>query len=316
MILEDIAARLPRLLQMLAKHDKSIKFYALKKRLNAPTNEEFLELLVGLDPTGSLGKYLEWIAKQAVNGHIRLPEDGPRTLRALTIFNRVKNSSRFKGEKDINKYGFRELEQATAKHNGADNEDDPQSLREWTKWVESQGRTKFFGDQKFTVLKFENTGNKIVVGPSRIQDGIAQNWVPDWAVPDEFKSQAKAVDPTAVAVARLSTGTNWCTQNPFTAADYLKSGPMYAIFKDGQVYILTDAHWHQTMSTEDIPLSSASPALAYFFAKMLASTELPPATINVIGDYIRARIQRSEIEGKPIPEKAKQQMLQVVSSYA
>ncbi len=313
MLSEDITARLPRLLKMLEKHNKSIQFYTLKKRLNATDNRDFIELLVSLDPTGSLGKYIEWIAKQAIGGKLRLPEDGPRMHQALTIFNRAKTSPKFKDEKDINKYDFRSLEQAMQQYANLGTEENPQSIREWIKWVESRGHTKFFGDQKFTVLKFENTGKEITVGPSRIQDGMKQNWVPEWAVPNDLANRMVTVDLTAVAVSRLSLGTGWCTNHPQTAASYLRGGPLYAVFRDGQIYILADTHWYQTMNKDDINLSSASPALAYFLAKMVASTELSTQARKTLCNYIEARIKRSEQEGKPIPEKAKQQMLQVTS---
>lgn len=313
MLSEDIQARLPRLLQMLAKHDKSMNFYMLKKRVNAKDNTEFIEILSHMDPTGSLGKYLEWITRQAVGGKLRLPEDGPRVLQALTIFNTLKNSSRFKGEKDVNKYDFHALEQLARDNKEAGDANTPQSLREWAKWVESKGNQKFFGDQKFTVIKFEKTGKDIQVGPSKIEHGLEQNWVPDWAVPEEFKKKMQTVDITAVAISRLSTGTSWCVQNPLTANSYLGQGPLYAIFKDGKIYILADVHWHQTMNVDDINLATASPALAYFLAKMVASTELSDAARLTICSYIENRIALSEQEGKPIPEKAKQQMLQVTS---
>jgi len=250
------------------------------------------------DPSGTekvpKGLYVSWILKMVGTSQIRLPEDGVRLRNALTIFDKIKLTSRFKGDKDIHKYkNFRELESVTKKfQEGLTQPDEPNNLKTWWVWVKKQGVDLFYKDKKFTVLLFDSSpfqaangeitkGIEVVSKKTAVgQHGqeIEASWVPLWAAPDANPENAHTVTPTAMALSKLATGTSYCVASPTTAQSYLNSGPLYAIFKKddesdakqrGDLYLLANHNWTEFMNQDDKPFDFMTSLSAVFLSKLV-----------------------------------------------
>jgi len=293
---EDLEARIQQLVGQITKLEKknNLGLRKFKAEVGLESPEEIARYLSQWDPSGTekmpKGLYVSWILKLIATAQIRFPEDGVRLRNALTIFDKIKKTTRFKGDKDIHKYkSFRELESITRKfQNELSQTDEPSNLRSWFKWVERQGVTLFYKDEKFTVLRFDaenyldrSSGSYqpditqgVQVVPKKLTVGthgqqIETSWVPLWAAEEVDPSTAKTVTPTAVALSRLACGTAYCVANPTTAQSYLNRGPLYATFKDGDFYLLADVSWGEFMNEEDKPFKFMTAVSAFFFSKLI-----------------------------------------------
>lgn len=272
-------------------------------------SEELIRFMNQFDPTDEQAKYTQWILKSAAEGRFRLPEDGNRVKTTLTIFHNIKKSGRVQINKDINAYkNFREFEKLMSQYKG-EGEDLGQSVKQWEKWIKTQGYDLVYRDEKFTLLKFEQTGDKIEVFPASIGK-YESKWIPTKFRTDKDTSPSITVDKTALAVSILSCGTSYCVADPRTAETYLKSGPLYAFFKDGKFSFLAEPHLHEFANTDDSMIKTASTQLGFFLTKVLL--KVPEKVVDI--DAFQRRIaQVLEARGDTIPPKVKKYMYQALA---
>lgn len=321
---EDLEARIQQLVGQINKLEKknNLGLRKFKGQTSLEDPEEIARYLAQWDPSGTENKpkglYVSWILKLVATGQIRLPEDGTRLRNSLTIFDKIKKTKRFKGDKDIHKYkSFRELEAITKKfQNELSQSDEPTTLRQWFKWVERQGVDLFFKDEKFTVLKFDaeqfldrsgggynpEITQGIQVVPKKMMVGqhgqeIETSWVPLWAAEDADPNRAEIVTPTAMALSRLACGTSYCVASPTTAQSYLNRGPLYATFKDGDMYVLGDVHWSEFMNQEDKPFDYMTAVSAYGFSNIILQKhdELGERAVKNIAQIIGRAIKDGKV---------------------
>jgi hypothetical protein len=286
-ILENLERKIEPLMRKLSGlEERQLSRLARMLGLPDPDLESIIRAANKYDPTTRKATYTYWIVKALANSSLRLPDDAERLTGTLAFFDRIKKSKRFTDEKDINKYEtFRELEQVAAKYQSLEDESQPTSLRQWEQWIKKQGVTLFYKDEVFTVLKFELTGKTEEVAPTKTKGSILQNWYPTWAIDGEPSQQPKVLDTGAIAVAKLATGTQYCVQNPVTAQDsYLKSGPLFGIFKRGELYMLSTETWGEIMNTGDMRLMKTDVTTAYFLSQYLLANydKMPERAIQTI----------------------------------
>lgn len=244
------------------KYTMNSRFKRLLMINRLETIEQLIRYLNSFDPTGDKATYTQWIIKIVSEGQIKLPEDGERLSKTIRIFNSVKQNKSAQIKKDINAYGdFRELEQIVSKYNETANL--PNTLRQWELWIKSNGYTKLFADQVYTILKFENTGKTIKVAPYNVSK-YESRWVPEHLAKEG--SIFKEFDLAAVSMSYLACGTSYCVANPEVAQDYL---PLFAIFKNGEFMTLADKSWYEFRNTKDVMLSKMSPHFAFFMSKAI-----------------------------------------------
>lgn len=317
---EDLEARIKQLIGQINKLDKkgSIGLRRFKHQNNLENPEDVARNIAQWDPSGTekvpKGLYVGWILKMISSGQIRLPEDGVRVRNSLTIFDKIKKTTRFKGDKDIHKYKhFRDLESVTKKFQSELSQtDEPNNLRAWFKWVERQGVDKFYGDEKFTVLKFDSSAyqeNREITGgievvPKKMVIGqhgqdIETSWVPLWADPNANPENAQTVTPTAMALSRLACGTSYCVASPITAQTYLNAGPLYATFKEGDLYLLANVTWSEFMNQEDLGFKHMAATTAYFMSKLIIDTheKLGEQAVRNITRIIKTSLEAGMIRG-------------------
>lgn len=266
-------------------YTQSIPFRIISKENNITDDNHLIQYLNQYDPTKEIAKYTQWIIRITGEGRIKLPEDGERLYKALSIFDKVKQSTKIPINKDINSYKhFREFEKLMQQYNEAA-ADNNLSVRQWEKWIKTKGYRKIYSDSKFTLLRFDMLGKKIEVYPDSVNE-YESNWIPThFGTPDKTK-QARNLDIAAVAVSKLACGTSYCVANPVTAEGYLSGGPLYAIFKEGKFMLLADALWSEFKNKDDIQLSTPSPQLALFLSKVIISNQNDITGINRLASLI------------------------------
>lgn len=253
------------------KLKSSPQFSKLIRLNNLQSIEDLVRYINQFDPTGDKATYTQWIINIVASGQLNIPEDGERILKTLSIFNSVKISKALQINKDINSYkNFRELETMMQKYS---NTNIPNTLRQWNEWIKSRGYTKVYGDSIYTILKFAMTGETIEAGPHSIGK-YESNWVPASMLKDG--TSTKSYDIAALSLATLACGTSYCVAHPDTATNYLKIGPLFAVFKNGQFMLLSAYDWNEFRGTHDISLATMSPHLAVFMSKAIlnAASEL------------------------------------------
>lgn len=306
LILENLDSKMPILAQTLqgintsiskktqGRFKESLAFKKLKKSENLESDEQLIKYLNSFDPTKDLAKYTQWIIKITGEGRIALPEDGERLLKTLGIFNKIKNSSKIDINKDINSYiNFRDLEELMSKY-AEMSEQGNTTVRQWEKWIKTKGYKKIYSDSKFTILKFELTGETIKIFPNKIST-YESDWIPEQFAAPEDANKIKELDITSVAVSKLACGTSYCVANPETAENYLKKGPLYTIFKEGEFVLLGDYNWGQLANNKDIMLRAASGQLALFLSKVILEVKDQITHPERAAKYISAAINSGKI---------------------
>jgi hypothetical protein len=115
-------------------------------------DEDFVAQLADLDPTPH-GNYVAWIARQFRKSKknpspLQFPEDGPKVTERLAAFDKLTNSPKFNGHRDINKYKrFSDL--AIAVDQNSDNKSKAQSARESV----MKGHEVFSDDDRYQIHK-------------------------------------------------------------------------------------------------------------------------------------------------------------------
>lgn len=272
------------------------------------SDTQIIEYINGLDPTGQAAKYTHWLIVMIGTNRFRFPEDEYRIERALTIFNKVKNSPKIDINKDINKYtDFREFEQLMLKYEQS-SQQNTMTIRQWDKWIKTQGYTFVYSDSKFTMLRFDNTGKTVQLFPNNTTK-YESDWIPIEFAQRDIQQLAHGeqlaphnrrpgdpatVDIAAAAISRLTAGTSYCTAHPVTAQGYLNNGPLYVIYRDGALTFLVDHTWEQFANTSDEMLSTASGQVAYFLSKVLINAIDKINHPKRVSDIIANTLRRSK----------------------
>jgi hypothetical protein len=194
---------------------------------------ETIRSLSELDPTK--GSLLEWLVRQVKSGQFRFPEDNFRMTPALSTFLQLKKSPRLLKEHnaspDINSYTFHSLESLHDKISGTSLKTQRQTQEE----SKSLGAKTIYDTPPYKIIQ--------IGGPS---------------------TDPKLAQEAACLYAK---NTKWCTSQSETASIYLKKGPLYVIFKDGEKIAQTDGT--QLMNVEDEEISIAkAPNLWKLLAKL------------------------------------------------
>lgn len=184
--------------------NSKIVLLARKYFNNSPRAMEKVLLAAKADPTPNKA-YLDWITRMLAKQTIRLPEDSDKVSERLAAFHNLKRSARFKAEypADINRY---------------------QSYGDLAKAIDSAS-----GISSNRSDKARGRDGKLALPPGAelvFDNGTIQ--------------AVKITRPQAASV--LCSGTEWCVANEGHANDYLKDGPLFLIYENGQRSVL--AHWH------------------------------------------------------------------------
>lgn len=317
-IFENLTTRMPILIRTVdginnrvAKNSngtakESPYFRRLARTQNLASKEDLISYLNQFDPTENGAKYTQWIVKIVGEGRLNLPEDGERLLRTLGIFDKVKNS-KVDINKDINSYNnFRDFEQIMMKYRKAV-ENNNLSVAQWEKWVATKGFKKVYSDGRFTLIRFDNTGEMIKVFPNKV-GAYESSWLPEQFATGDTK--LAEFDLAAVSMSKLAAGTSYCVAHPGTAASYLNAGPLYAIFKDGEFILLADYSWESFANREDRMISTASPQIAFFLSKALITNPSEISNQKAVANIIKNTLENHQVSN----EKAINIMTRAVQS--
>jgi len=264
------------------------------------TDQE-IEWCIEADPTEK--DYVQWIAsmykgKSITRGQpntklINLPEDIEKINKQLAIFNKLRRSPKFKGEKDIFKYTPATLYDAVGEGESTleQGEEAPVAPAEVTWDQMSEGAKREWMDANFDKVKDQILSGKNFAGAELIVDEsgeTAASFEPhefkpkyddtmtcsvcqklkdghdDPFVPTEGRYQIiKVTDPRALSA--LSQGTNWCTKNEGTAAHYLEKGPDYVFFLNGAQYAQWDPNGGNFLNPKDSPFAKETPLRGFSY---------------------------------------------------
>jgi hypothetical protein len=94
---------------------------------------------------------------------------------------------------------------------------------------------------------------------------------------------------TALAVSDYARGSQWCVTSPRTAQQYLDSGPLYLVFKNGEKYMLCNHSFTDMRDVNDVNLSTPGQITDIFLSR-LVKLELPLiAKKNILLRRMKAR---------------------------
>lgn len=95
--------------------DQKIELLAKQFKLNP----EQIELCIAADPSPQQKDFVAWIAKWFSKGQLRLPEDNDKLKQQLGLFQKLKKSPQFQGNKDVQTYDPPTLFQTIEENAGA-----------------------------------------------------------------------------------------------------------------------------------------------------------------------------------------------------
>jgi hypothetical protein len=224
---------------------------------------ETIRELSTIDPTPA-GKFLTWICKNYTKQLIR-DDDRDKIKSQLKKFETIKNKQEFKTKHptDINQY-------------------DPTKLYE---------TLEEFGEESGRQEKQKGRAGQITLptGSELVLDK------PPYQV-------IKITDPKASET--LCSGTSWCTANAKTAeGEYLKKGPLYLIYKNGErIYLIHyEVDQFKDLSNKNVPTKTkfklvdllapitgktkeTDPYLAYSYARDVIGGRFPEAEATIAKD--------------------------------
>lgn len=191
-----------------------------------------------MDPTGDGGKYIDWIIREMVAGHINTTSQYPEVKKVLTAFESAKNSKGWPADKkDIGNKAltFEEMKKLVDEHG---------HLGVKTKCVTCGHKRSAHGkDGKCSEqMKTRDEGGNNVVKPcpcGAFSDGTEAKPEPSKVIYD--KDGVKIFEVYTPEAAQTLCNEGWCTGPAFggshslaTAADYLSYGPLIRIDVDGE----------------------------------------------------------------------------------
>ena len=93
------------------------KIELLKRQFD--TTPEQVELCIAADPSPNQSDYVAWLAKWLSKGQLNLPEDTEKVKEQLALFQKLKRSPNFTGNKDIQQYDPGKLYETLEESSGA-----------------------------------------------------------------------------------------------------------------------------------------------------------------------------------------------------
>lgn len=246
-LIEDISKRMPYIMKTLRHKRSPLKDYS---------DEELKKYIVDIsqwDPTGD--KFLDYIARQVRDRNIDLPNDGPRILGTLSIFNKIRSSGKLTNEwkhfqngqhLDINRYkNWRDLERLAIEFAGDDTLKGSREQQKTLKKIAEEGSELVFSKSIATRSgKYNIEIYRLDTPAACVYYGFNTRWCTS-SLYDPHASDKRAgkpVPPYAPYIELDKIRVPYIKRGqyegyPSAAADYLASGPLYAIYINGDPYI-------------------------------------------------------------------------------
>lgn len=191
------------------------------------------------DPTNNK-KYFNWIIKQVVLKKAKLPKDGERIRDNLMRFERLLVIPAFTGQRDINQYDAKTLDQTIIAS------------------AQLQSKTAKEKEERYKNVNIVGkAGNITVVEIKNTQELMNRAWSaygkdnPNWT--------GQPQTPPKPGEDRQFSDGLWCVRFPQYASSYLGDGPFYMVYKNGGVYagIVFERGECQTLNNKGIDLGMA-----------------------------------------------------------